>query len=86
MPKVGREILDAALAGLEGQKTILDRRIEEVRGLLGQRGPGRPKKTESASVEGPVTKKRSLSAKARKKIAAAQKKRWAAFRKNKPKA
>ena len=86
MPKVGQEILDAALAGLEAQKTILDRHIEEVRSLLGQRGPGRPKKTASASAEAPIAKKRTLSAKARKKIVAAQKKRWAAFRKNKAKA
>lgn len=47
--------------------------------IVGKRGPGRPKKIASE----PSNKKRVLSAEARAKIAAAQKKRWAAAKKAK---
>jgi hypothetical protein len=82
-----REILEAALHGLEAQRQKLDEQIAEVRSLLGRR-VGRPPKGDAlshsvSSVPVVVKKKRGLSAEARKKIAAAQKKRWAAFRKNK---
>ena len=85
-----REILEAALQGLESQKQKLEEQIAHVRGLLGgsgvKRKAGRPPK--SAEGAAPVTPratnskgKRVLSAEARKRIAAAQKKRWAAYRK-----
>jgi hypothetical protein len=81
-----REILEAALQGLEAQRQRLDDQIHQVRAMMGRR-VGRPTKGNGAE---PVTsrkatsarKKRTLSAEARKRIAAAQKKRWAAFRKN----
>ena len=84
-----REILEAALQGLESQRERLDEQISEVRSMLGSRGPGRPpasakKATSNAgSDEKPSGRrgKRVLSPEARKRIAAAQKKRWAAFRK-----
>jgi len=80
-----REILEAALQGLESQRNRLDNQIAEVRGLLGGRA-GRPAKTHSTNTAGSTAqgprKKRVLSAEARKRIAAAQKKRWAAFRKS----
>jgi hypothetical protein len=80
-----KEILEAALHGLEAQKEKLDEQISEVRSMLGG-GRGRPsrksggptKRTPAAGAR----KRRPLSAEARKRIAAAQKKRWAAFRKN----
>jgi hypothetical protein len=82
------EILEAALQGLEAQKNKLDEQIAQVRSMLGRRA-GRPAKVASTSNEqersAPVKgsrKKRVLSAEARKRIAVAQKKRWAAFRKN----
>jgi hypothetical protein len=80
-----REILEAALHGLEAQKLKLDDQIAQVRSLLGRRA-GRPPKSLSGSMSllagGPaVHRKRTLSDEARKRIAAAQKKRWAAFRK-----
>jgi hypothetical protein len=77
---IPREILEAALHGLEAQKQKLDNQIAQVRSMLGKR-VGRPPKTAKASVvtAAPVRKKRVLSAAARKRIAAAQKKRWAAF-------
>ena len=82
-----REILEAALQGLESQRERLDEQIAEVRGLLGGRA-SRPAKTHSAPAPAAAAasetprKKRALSPEARKRIAAAQKKRWAAFRKS----
>lgn len=81
-----REILEAALQGLEVQKQKLDEQITQVRAMLGRRA-GRPSKRASTSSAGAAAgagsgrRKRVLSAEARKRIAAAQKKRWAAFRK-----
>ena len=79
MPK-GRSldagILSAALEGLELQKERLDQQIAEVRRLLG--GAGR----KSVVVEAKKPR-RKLSAAARKRIAVAQRKRWAEFRKQK---
>lgn len=80
-----QEILEAALQGLEAQRQKLDEQISQVRSLLGGRSAGRPAKaagghTPSARAE-TGQRKRVLSPEARKRIAAAQKKRWAAFRK-----
>jgi hypothetical protein len=70
------EILEAALLGLESQREKLDAQIAQVRSMLGRRVLANG----SAEIS---TAKRELSPEARKRIAAAQKKRWAAFRKNK---
>jgi hypothetical protein len=80
-----REILEAALQGLEAQRQRLEEQINRVRAMMGYR-VGRPSKGNGAEDNaskrtGPAHKKRSLSAEARKRIAAAQRKRWAAFRK-----
>jgi hypothetical protein len=80
------EILEAALRGLEAQKQQLDEHIAELRSMMGRR-VGRPPRgnsgaaSQSKGSEGKGRKKRSLSPEARKRIAAAQKKRWANFRK-----
>jgi hypothetical protein len=81
-----REILEAALQGLEAQRQKLDEQIDQVRAMMGRR-VGRPPKGNGSEAstsrkDAPARKRRSLSAEARKRIAAAQKKRWAAFRKN----
>jgi hypothetical protein len=80
------EILEAALEGLEAQRHKLDEKIAQVRSMLGGRA-GKPAKAQSwssdAAVNGGAPKKRILSPEARQRIAAAQKKRWAAYRKNK---
>ncbi len=81
----GKEILEAALQGLEAQREKLDIQIAQVHAMMGRR-VGRPSKqnpVESASTvtSAKARKKRLLSPEARKRIAAAQKKRWAAFRK-----
>ncbi len=74
-------LLAAALEGLELQRRRIDDQIAMVRGMLSGR-----KAAAAASSTGaaPVTRrKRVLSEEARLRIAAAQKKRWAAFRKGK---
>ncbi len=79
-------ILEAALQGLEAQRQRLDEQISEVRALMGGRG-GRGSRgngggATKATAAHRARKKRTLSPEARKRIAAAQKKRWAAFRKS----
>lgn len=91
MPRSGTSIrndslLAAALEGLELQKQRIDEQIREVRSLLGK-GPGRRGRTAAATngsetSPAPATKRGGrLSASARKRIAAAQKRRWAEYRK-----
>jgi hypothetical protein len=77
------EILEAALQGLEAQRHKLEEQIAHVRSLLGGRA-GKPVKAAAwaGSANGGTPKKRILSPEARQRIAAAQKKRWAAYRKN----
>jgi hypothetical protein len=81
-------LLTAALEGLELQKQRVDEQIAEVRSMLGEaprrrgRPPGSGKKAAAPS-ETPrkSSRKRELSTAARKRIAAAQKRRWAEYRK-----
>jgi hypothetical protein len=83
-----KEILEAALQGLESQRQRLDSQIAQVRAMMGNR-PGRPSKQNisndevkpAAATKATTRKRRVLSPEARKRIAVAQKKRWAAFRK-----
>lgn len=78
-------LLNAALEGLEIQRQRVEEQIREVRSMLGHGRVGRPsKRAEPAGGEKPARKKRVLSAAARKRIAAAQKARWAKFRKSTP--
>jgi hypothetical protein len=90
-PTADREILEAALHGLELQREKLDQQIAQVRSFLGSpaRRPGRPSKnavngagSSTGGTKVATKERRQLSPEARKRIAAAQKKRWAAFRKN----
>ena len=73
------DLLEAALAGLQLRRQQLDAQIQEVRALLGKTNGrrGRP--------PGPAKPGR-LSVAARKRIAAAQKRRWAEYRKSAAKA
>lgn len=87
MPRTGKEsinrsLLIAALEGLELQKERITEQIKEVRALL-RNGAGRPGRLPG------FLKKRGpnrLSAAARKRIAAAQRRRWAEYRKSAAKA
>ena len=69
-------LLAAALEGLELQKKRIDEQIQEVRSLLGKGRRGRP--PGSTNQRGPGR----LSTAARRRIAAAQKRRWAEYRKS----
>lgn len=81
-------LLQALLKGLALEKAELDAKIGAVNAALGRGRPGRKPKAvvaaagDAAPAAAPVKKKRTLSAAARARIAAAQKKRWAAFKKN----
>lgn len=71
------DLLNAALEGLELQKKRIEAQIQQVRAMLGGR-----KLKQSGTALSPVIKaERNLSAAARKRIAMAQKKRWAEYRK-----
>jgi hypothetical protein len=75
-------LLQAALDGLEAQKARIEQQIANVRQLLGQRRSGTSAKNGRQADAAPDRKARELSPAARKRIAAAQKKRWADYRKN----
>jgi hypothetical protein len=64
-----------ALVGYEIEKQKIEDKIRQIRARLGGRG------TAAASAKGGPRRKRTLSASARKRIAAAQRKRWAEHRK-----
>src|SRR5437762_13062569 len=73
---VDKSILEAALIGLEQQKTEIDDKLAEIRRRL--RGLPGTAKAEGESSGGRA--KRVLSPAARRRIAAATRKRWAAYR------
>ena len=70
--KLTNEILTAAIAGYEQQKKAIDERLAELRQMLHRNGtvPAAPA----------ANGRRPMSVAARKRIAAAQRKRWAAVR------
>src|SRR5580692_9344596 len=70
------EFLHAALIGLQHILGGLEERIAHLRSLLG--GQPAPRKTTTAAPESGA-KKRTMSASARRRIALAQKRRWATF-------
>jgi hypothetical protein len=72
-------LLTAALEGLELQKQRIEEQIQEVRTRLGKGRRGRPP---SAANGTPKRGPGRLSTAARKRIAAAQKRRWAEYRKS----
>lgn len=74
--------MKAALMGLSAQKERIEAQIAQLQQALGKRGPGRPKK-EVAPPKKAGKKRRKMSPEARERIAAAQRKRWAAARKAK---
>ncbi len=77
-------LLAAALEGLEMQRKRIEDQIATVRSMLsGRKSASSTSSTSSAAVASSPRRKRVLSEEARLRIAAAQKKRWAAFRKGK---
>lgn len=81
MPSYEPWFLEAVLEGLELQRSRLDEQIAQLRSQLqSPRKRGRPPGS-AARVGRPTgsSKKRILSAEARQRISAAQKKRWKAY-------
>jgi hypothetical protein len=81
MPRPAKSLQDssfytAALEGLELQRRRIEEQIQHVRALLGVRR-GR---AAAPALAGSPVRKRRLSAAARKRIAMAQKRRWAEYR------
>jgi hypothetical protein len=74
--KIDRRILEAALIGIETQKKELDERAAQIRQMLNGNEAG----AIAATSEPAPRKRRTLSAAARKRIAEAQKARWAKVR------
>ena len=82
LTSANQEILEAALQGLEAQRQKLDEQIAQVRAMMGHRaGRSKTARSQNGAETGEGTR-RNLSPEARKRIAAAQKKRGAAFRNN----
>jgi hypothetical protein len=87
MPRTANTIKDhsllaAALEGLELQKRRIEDQIQEVRSLLGKGTGRRGRPPVAGHKRGPGR----MSAAARRRIAAAQKRRWAEYRKSAGKA
>ena len=83
MPRTANTIKDhsllaAALEGLELQKRRIEDQIQEVRSLLGKGTGRRGRPPVAGHKRGPGR----MSAAARRRIAAAQKRRWAEYRKS----
>ena len=83
-PITDREIYEAALSGLQAQLNQTNEKMARIRARLGIRGPRLP----AASTDGAqrVSRKRTMSAAARKRIGEATKIRWAVFRAGKAEA
>jgi len=75
--KLDHEVLAAAIEGFEAQKKHIDAQIAEIRQILSG-GSAEP----AATPEPGRRKRRKMSAAGRKRIAEAQRKRWAASRKD----
>jgi len=83
MPRIHPDILEAALAGLEAQKENIETFIAELKAALGRPAQAYTSRWSlSSKTRKRGSTRRALSPESRKRIAAAQKKRWAAFRKN----
>ena len=73
--KLTPEIVLAAIAGFEAQKALIDSQIAELRGMLDGR------RTRSAVMPETAKPRKKRSAAVRRKMAAAQKARWAGIKK-----
>jgi hypothetical protein len=75
-------MLQMALIGYQVEKQKIEDKIRQINAQLG----GKKSSSSSAAAEKPAGVKRMLSPEARKRIAAAQKKRWAEHRRMKAQA
>jgi hypothetical protein len=73
--KLNRTVIEAAIRGFEHQKTEIDSQIAELRAMLTG-----STETATATPEAPTGKRKKFSAAARRRMALAQKERWAKIR------
>ena len=71
-------MLEMALVGYQSRLAEVSAKIADIKALLGQRGPGRPKATAAGTDRAGAQKRRTISKAGRARIAAAQRARWAA--------
>ena len=81
-PKLDHSILEMAVRGYEAERDRISAAMAEIQTKLRQQGPGRPK-TAATGSDPTAPKKRTMSASARARIAAAQRARWQAYKKAK---
>jgi hypothetical protein len=79
MAQHDQSLLQAALVGYEQERQRIEAAIADLRRRLGRSGSGRS----SGSQAGPAHKKHRISAEGRRRIAEAQRRRWAAAKKQK---
>lgn len=79
LPMQDTELLEAALIGFQHMRDEVEQKIASLRSQIGGQTATRPIAAVSASGT-PATGKRTMSAAARRRIALAQKKRWAAYK------
>jgi hypothetical protein len=75
--KIDSSILGAALIGYQHERDEIDAKMAEIRRQIGGQAPG------GSAPEGEAPTKRVVGAAARKRMAAAQRKRWAELKKAK---
>jgi len=77
-------LLEMAIVGYQSEVERISAKISDIKAQLGQRGPGRPKATPSTAPgtdQAVPAKRRTMSTAGRARIAAAQRARWAAQKK-----
>ena len=83
-PKVDKTILEMAIVGYQSEIERISAKIADIKTQLGQHGPGRPKAavaTATGTDHAGPQKRRTISKAGRARIAAAQRARWAAQKK-----
>ena len=78
MAQYDQSLVQAALLGYEQQKKSVEAAIADLRGRI---GGSKQSAKDSAPEDKPARKKRHISAEGRRRIAEAQRKRWAAQKK-----
>lgn len=78
--KLSNDLISAAIEGFEAQKRRLDEQIRELRAMLPSNGARAGASVGTAAPSRGPRKRRRMSADARRRIAEAQRKRWAAIR------
>jgi hypothetical protein len=82
-PKIDNFILEMAIVGYQSQVEKLSAKMADIKARLGQRGPGRPKIAATGTDHAAPQKRRTISKAGRARIAAAQRARWAALKRQK---